>query len=228
MLESKLIIKIIKETECRENNANNTMNVLLTAYFPVALKLRPAALYRLDEFSKNVCGLSNEEKSIAGEIGLVLIPWTAMNEDLRRPEIDWYFITEKSNKPLIEKIKNIDIDLQGMMELPRVLDYPVCCAKSATEDSLAGIDFDVRGTDHVKLYRETGRKIDPLVYFTWGFTPCKPNCEKALEKGHRIYSAYLKVDKRVAEAYKAICEDWIRVMGLIAEEPLYQKVCFCK
>jgi len=213
MLESK-ILKIIKRVEQRKNNANNTLNVLLTAYFPVALKLRPAGLYRLDEFNDKVNGLSKEEKKIASELGLALAPWASVNKQIPL-EHNWYFILPKGS----ELKENLNFNFYAYVDTGRILGYPSCCVESAGEDACLGLNSDLRAIEHVKLYKSQGRKIDPLVYYTWGFIPCKPSCSKALETGHKIYSAYLKINRNVAEAYKRICTNWIDIMGEIAEEP---------
>ena len=218
MLESK-ILDVINQTRHRKNNANNTINVLLTSYFPVALKLRPAGLYRLDEFSHEIDDISPEEKSIADKLGLALVPWSTLNDRLQ-PKYHWYFVISKDNSDSEEQIRTLLYSMYDIIEsVGRILDYPKCCVKSAADDAMIGLVSDRRATEHVNLYKSQNRKIDSLVYYTWGLIPCKPNCSKALEKGRIIYSAYKKINPGIAKTYKAVCKNWIEVMGRVAQEP---------
>lgn len=213
MLENE-IIEIISNTKPK----GNTYYVLLGAFFPVAMRLRPAGEYRIDEFDRNTDGtVSLEERRIGDKLDLEIIPWKVTNQQLP-PQHNHYFVIRENDSRIKERIKNLEeMNIQDI-EVGRILGYPEHCIQACMEDYSMGTPADIRGTEQINYFKSKGREINPLTYYTWGFIPCKPNCEEALETGNKIHSAYERVHPEIAKLYEQMCKDWMRIMGLVAEE----------
>jgi hypothetical protein len=197
MIEDK-VRELFKEYQDETDN----LGTLVNEFFPVALGLRPASFPMCYEFNykKRLTGEMpntdiDEEREIAKELGLKLIPYKQISElgidNLR------YFLVKKENRKAITKMKYLQSDqFLYIREIGKtLLDYSDCCVNSFQNCMDKGIIADDFAQKQILEYRESGQDVNPLAYFVWGFIPCKPDCKQAVKKGEAIFKKFMQIDK---------------------------------
>jgi hypothetical protein len=98
-----------------------------------------------------------------------------------------------------------------------LLGYPKCCTYEFYYDYEADVFPGIRAQEQLKLWREKGRKIDPLAYYTTEFIPCRPDCPEAAAKGEKIRDGFRTAE--LQEAYVEMSKRRIAVIEADEIEP---------
>lgn len=94
-----------------------------------------------------------------------------------------------------------EFEYKWLLGLGEVLGYPDCCVKQYAEDRKNGVNAEARASQQlIDLAQNT--EIDTHVYYTGYFFPCTPQCEKALQQGHKWHEAFNAFDERLSELYE--------------------------
>ena len=216
MITAEKLNKLYHEQDTNEDNRF----VFLYSFFPVALGTRRVSLVPWFEFDykkklenyKNTRRrelMSSEERLIIKRLGLNAIELKPTYRALRFEivPLDRYFLVKEGDEIENELRQMIHDKSTDMTKREgAVLDYPKCCVDEFLSDHAASITPDVRLQAQTKLWNEKGRAINPLSFYTWGFVPCKPNCEKAAERGRKILEKYKELDMELYDGYAAFLE----------------------
>lgn len=108
-----------------------------------------------------------------------------------------------------------EFDGRWLKRMGVLLGYPDCCAEAYASDRENGLNVEERASAQIEEHN-TFEDLDPHAYFVAYFFPCKPECEKALEKGHKIHEKLTEIDERLGELYK---NELRNNLSLVREQP---------
>ncbi len=93
-----------------------------------------------------------------------------------------------------------EFDSKWLISLGKELGYPECCVKQYAEDREKGVNVEARASKQlIDLVQDTD--IDPHVYYTGYFFPCSPQCENALNQGHKWHDAFYGLHETFGDLY---------------------------
>ena len=96
-----------------------------------------------------------------------------------------------------------EFDAKWLKKMGRILGYPGCCVDQYAKDRVQGVNVEIRAAEQLKEAAKLG-SVNPYAYFTGFFFPCTPNCEAALEAGHRWFKTLNVLDLRLGELYSEL------------------------
>ena len=122
-------------------------------------------------------------------------------DESKPKEIDSLHISKPANK--------IDAQFQFSPILHKrmgdMLEYPFCCVRAYMQDVFLLVDPDERIQEQVNYYKNQNKKINSDSFYLDEFLPCRPDCEKASNKGRNYENDLrLQVNDAVAVLYRNI------------------------
>lgn len=170
--------------------------ILMHSVLPVALGTRRAAKTYLGSLNM----FKGRRKEAFANLGIKVVKDAGRENGMLPRYLKPLYLVKADDNDFEGEMKAIVFDGNSTnIKYGELLGYPKCCTYEFYYDYEADVFPGIRAQEQLKLWKEKGRKIDPLAYYTTEFIPCRPDCPKAAAKGEKIRDGYRTAELR--EAY---------------------------